>query len=347
MSVNKNFCCSSYLAFRYIEKEGIDFAPGLRHSNFVPLSQEQKRAVSTAQDIDRVIKENFELLKGEKLGILLSGGMDSAILASYMSGADAYTFRFLGGEYQKEELSRAEYYADYYGVKLHYVDISWEDVERYLPVVMKAKQAPVHSIEPQIYKAALLAKEDGITKMVVGESADLIFGGMDLLLAKDWGLEEFAKRYTFTDPEKVLVEPEDVSYLFERYRQGQKIDFLKFMDEVFSVESSSSYLNAFTCAGMPYADPYANMKMAEPLDLKRVRNGESKYLIRELFAIKYPEMPVPNKVPMPRPVDTYFADWAGPVRPEFVAGLDMSEFTGNQKWQLYCLQEFLNEIEKV
>lgn len=105
-------------------------------------------------------------------------------------------------------------------------------------------------------------------------------------------------------------------YLFERYRQGDKIDFLKFMDEVFAIESSSSYMNAFTVADMLYFDPYAKLKMANKLDLNRVRNGESKYLIRELMHKKYPEISVPNKVPMPRPVNEYFKSWAGPKRPE-------------------------------
>ncbi len=82
--------------------------------------------------------------------------------------------------------------------------------------------------------------------------------------------------------------------------------------------------------------------MADKLDLYRVRHGEPKYLIRQLMAQKYPEIPVPNKVPMPRPVDEYFNNWEGPKRPEFKKGLDMRKFTGNQKWQMYCLERFLD-----
>ncbi len=132
----------------------------------------------------------------------------------------------------------------------------------------------------------------------------------------------------------MLVEPESMQYLFERYRvDGDKIDFLSFMDDVFSVESSNSYLNVFAVADMPYYDPYARLKMAEKLDLYRVRHGEPKYLIRALMAKKYLEIPVPNKVPMPKPVDAYFQSWEGPTRSEFRKNLDMSKFTGNQKWQ--------------
>ncbi len=211
---------------------------------------------------------------------------------------------------------------------------------------MLAKGAPVHSIEPQIYAAAMQAKADGITKMIIGESSDLVFGGMDGLLSKDWTFDEFVKRYTFTPPEDVLKEPVSMNYLYEKFRKGNMIDFERFLDEVFSVESSGSYYNAFTLAGLDYLDPYSKLKMKQPLDLARVRNGESKYLIRELFKMKYPEIPVPEKVPMPRPVDEYFKNWKGPTRPEFKQNIDMSKFTGNQKWQIYCLERFLNLIEK-
>ena len=338
---------SSYLAFRYIEREGMDFYEELHHENIPLPNPEQFTYVHTAKEIDTAIQKVFDSLQGEKLGICLSGGMDSAILAAYMPGCDAYTFRFLGGEYQKEELARAEYYAKYYGLNLHYVDIDWKTVQNCLEPVMRSKNAPVHSIEPQLYQAALQAKADGVTRLIVGESSDLIFGGMDQLLSKDWTVEDFAKRYTFLDPARVLREPVDMSYLYERYRQGEKINFLQFMDDVFSRESSSSYYNAFKTAGMPYTDPYALLRMAEPLDLNRVRNGESKYLVRELMHIKYPEIPVPNKVPMPRPVDAYFKDWCGPKRPEFRRDIDMSQLTGNQKWQLYCLEQFLNMYEPI
>lgn len=259
-----------------------------------------------------------------------------------MGGADAYTFRFLEGEFQKDELQRAEYYANYYGLNLHYVDIDWNIVEKNVDLVMKNKCAPVHSIETQIYEAAIQAKGDGVELMFVGESSDLIFGGMDGLLSKDWKFDEFVNRYIFTRPEDVLKEPVDMRYLFERYRQGNNIDFMSFMDDVFSIESSSSYLNAFEVANMQYYDPYAKLIMKEELDLGKVRNGESKYLIRELMKMQYPEIDVPNKVPMPRPVDAYFENWNGPSRKEFKKDLDIKKFTGNQRWQIWCLERFLN-----
>lgn len=342
--VDKNYCMSSYLAFRYIEDDDKEFSDKFKHTNFKPIDDDKRVFVKSVDDIDVEIEKQMEKYANKRRGILLSGGMDSAIVASYMRGADAYTFRFLGGEFQKDELSRAEYYASYYGLKLHYVDISWDTVTEHLDACMKAKCAPVHSIEPQILQAALQAKLDGIEIMFVGESSDLIFGGMDGLLAKDWTFDEFVNRYIFTKPEEILNEPIDMTYLFERYRKGNDIDFLSFMDDVFSIESSSSYLNAFGVADMPYYDPYAKLKMIDELDLCRIRNGESKYLIRGLFKKKYPEIPVPDKVPMPRPVDEYFKNWEGPTRTEFRKDIDIRKYSGNQKWQMWCLEKFLNNM---
>lgn len=347
--VDKKYCMSSYMAFRYIAADGKEFYEGMHHANIQPIPRYERIPVYTAQDIDREITKEFATLRNKKLGICLSGGMDSAICASYMSGCDAYTFRFLGGDFQEEELQRAEYYATYYGLKLHYVDVNWEDtVEKYIDPVMEAKGAPVHSIEPQLLQLALQAKADDVEMLIVGESSDLIFGGMDQLISPKWTYEGFKKRYMFTDPAEVLVDPEDMNDVFEQYRlNAYDIDYMKFMDEIFAIESSSSYMNAFAVAGMPYFDPYAHLTMAEPLDLERVRNGEPKYLIRELMAHKYPEIPVPFKLPMPRPVDEYFKNWNGPIRPEFKKDLNMSRFTGNQKWQMWCLERFLNNHEKL
>lgn len=340
--VDKNYCMSSYMAFRYIADEGKDFYDGIYHKNIVPIPDKEKKIVKTAEDIDSYIKESLKTIKNRKKGLLLSGGMDSAILASYMQGCEAYTFRFLDGKFHKEELERAEYYANYYNLNLHYVDINWNTVEENVDILMRSKAAPIHSIEPQIMQAAMQAKSDGIEVVIIGNGSDYVFGGMDQLLSRDWQFDEFVKRYIYIDPKEVLNAAVDVSDIFEKYRDGNDIDFLGFMEDVATIESYSSYENAFKVADMPYLDPYANMKMNEPLDLYRIRHGESKYLIRELFAIKYPNVPIPEKLPMPRPVDTYFEVWKGPTRAEFKQDLNMSRFSGNQKWQLYCLERFLN-----
>lgn len=326
----------------------MDFYKGFRHENYQPIKAEDQIPVVTSEDIDREIQKQVDGLyeKYDNIGILLSGGMDSANLAAYLKpGSHAYTFTSGSGVFNAD-VERAKKYCEKFNLVHHLIDITFEDFKRFTPVVMARKCAPVHSIEPQIYKAAIAAKKDGVEMILVGESADLIFGGMDKLITPEWDFDGFAKRYTFLEPSLVLKNPVSQMDLYERYREGENdIDYMRFMDEVFSVESSSSYLNAFGAAGLPYYDPYARLVMAEPLDMQRVRNGEPKYLVRGLYAIKYPELEIPFKIPMPRPVDAIFQNWEGPKRPEFRTDIPMSELTGNQKWQLWCAQLFLDMFD--
>lgn len=341
----KDFCLSSYMAFRYIWKDGMDFYPGFTHRNFRPLQAEERIPVTTAADIDREIQQQIDALyqQYDSIGILLSGGMDSANIASYLKpGSHAYTFISSTGVFD-DDAERAKQYCQKFQLQHHLIDITFDDYKKYTPIVMASKWAPVHSIEPQIYKAAIQAKKDGVQMILVGESADLIFGGMDKLITPEWTFDTFVKRYTFLEPSLVLRHPVSQNERFEPYRIGNNgIDVLRFMDDVFSIESSSSYLNAFAAAQLSYYDPYARLVMAEPLDMKRVRNGEPKYLVREFYAMKYPELPIPFKIPMPRPVDEIFKDWDGPSRPEFRSDIPMQTLTGNQKWQLWCAELFLN-----
>lgn len=345
--VDKEYCMSSFLAFRYIVNDDKQFAEGLMHRCPRRISDAYKQLVADAADLDVALSNVFRTIAHERLGLLLSGGMDSAILASYMpKGADAYTFRFLGGGYQADELHRAELFAKNCGLNLHYVDINWNVVTQCLDKVMLHKSAPVHSIEPQIYYATQMAKRDGVTLMVVGDGSDYVFGGMDGLYSQDWSFDDFVKRYIYVDPKDVLNDPVDMTSEFEPYRIGPKsIDFIRLMDELTIDESYSSYENAFDAAEMPHIDPYAKLKMAHPLNIARLRSGDSKYIVRDLFCRRYPAIPLPEKLPMPRPVDAYFADWKGPTRPEFRQDIDISRFTGNQRWLIWCLERFLDVIQ--
>lgn len=347
--IDKDFCLSSYIAFRYVFKNGVDFFEGMKHQNFVLPKTEELTYVKSAEDIDNAIKNVFEEIysRYSNVGILLSGGMDSAILAAYLKpGSHAYTFSSSVTEIYDNDVCRAAQYCKKFNLKHHMVEISFDDYKEYTPIVIKRKCAPVHSIEPQIYKAAIEAQKDGVEILIIGDGADYVFGGMDKLLSKDWKFDEFMKRYITLDPNLVLVNPIDMTEVFEPYRlNGDDIDFLAFLKGPTTIESYGSYENALASANMLYCDPYERLEMALPLDIERIRNGESKYLIRELYAMKYPEIEVPEKIPMPRPVDLIFKNWKGPSRNEFREDIPMHKLTGNQKWQLWCAELFLDMYE--
>ena len=62
MAVDKKYCMSSYMAFRYIEKDGVDFYPNMHHKNIIPLSESERTPVYNAEDIDYAISAQMERL---------------------------------------------------------------------------------------------------------------------------------------------------------------------------------------------------------------------------------------------------------------------------------------------
>ena len=58
--VDKDFCLSSYMAFRYIWKKNVDFYEGFHHKNIQPVKRNKQVLVNTAEDIDSQIKKQFE-----------------------------------------------------------------------------------------------------------------------------------------------------------------------------------------------------------------------------------------------------------------------------------------------
>ena len=83
-----------------------------------------------------------------------------------------------------------------------------------------------------------------------------------------------------------------------------------------------------------------------PLDYSRIRSGESKYLIREVFKRLYAGMEAPEKIPMPRPVNEWFANWAGPTRPEFIPHCT-DNMSGDEKWMIWCAEKYLDLIDEM
>lgn len=124
MKVDKEYCMSSYLCFRYVANKDIIFKEGICHKDHEQVSNDDKRACRTAEDIDRNIKGIFDSIDLSKAAIFLSGGMDSAILASYMpKGTKAYTARCVA-ETAIDETERARQYCEIYGLEHIIVDVT-------------------------------------------------------------------------------------------------------------------------------------------------------------------------------------------------------------------------------
>lgn len=345
MTVDKNYCMSSYLTLRYIDDKNKVFAENMRHIDFEPVSPDKQAACDSAEEIEQEIIKSLSKFDLSHAAILLSGGMDSAILASYMpKGTKAYTAK-CDTPNAVDETERAKFYCQQYGLEHIVVDITWQDYLDSMDKLMLSDGCPISSNEPQVYKLAQRIKEDGCNLVIIGDNADAAFGGYSELVSRDWKYDDWKKRYTYLDPKNVLKNPVSMEHVFEKYRiPDGYVDYLAMINNEFAVTSTGAYYNAFRNAELPYYDPYAYMKMGKPLDLDRVRSGDSKYHIRDLFRKRYPGRELPEKIAMPRAVDEWMADWKGPECDEFIPGCTEG-MTGKQKFQVFALERFLNLIE--
>lgn len=334
------FCANSYLTYRTIVDHSRQFADHLTpwfYHHDVP-----RTPIHNAKELDQHLRSAIHAaLENGPVALMLSSGMDSAILASYLpEGTQSYTLH-CNADSAIDETGAAKIYAQRNGLKHTVIDVCWDDYEAYAGKLMQRKGYPIHSIEVQIYMAALQAKKDGICTLLFGETADIIYGGHSKLLARDWNLEDFSQRFAFVDTEKVLRHPQRILDPILPYVQTSgNVDVFGFLNGFEYDVSLGFYNNACALAQIDFFAPYSSTVLGHPLDLSRIRSGEGKYIIRQLFQQIYPDLPIPDKTPLPRPMAQWLEDWSGPLHPEILPD-HLSELTGDQKWYVYALNQFL------
>lgn len=345
MTVDKRYCMSSFLMYRRVVDPDVGFSEGRLPRTIA--TDWHKEPVSDSVTLEKHIRKAVQEATADgKCALALSGGIDSAILAKMMPpGATAYTFRCTAGkEKTVDETDRAAFYAKECGLKHKIVEITWDDMQRFSTKLMQHKCAPIHSIEVQIYMGGLQAKADGFERIIYCETADVNYGGLNNILSKDWRVGEFVERYAYLKPWLVLRNPKvDFSYVNQYVKDGF-VDLQRYLSEFDIMESINSYINACETAGIGFVAPYADTYLDVPLDYMRIRRGDSKYLIREIFERLYPNTEQPVKIPMPRATDQWLKNWAGPTRPEFWPHCT-DNMTGDQKWLVWALERFLNMID--
>jgi len=161
------------------------------------------------------------------------------------------------------------------------------------------------------------------------------------LLSRDWDLEQFTKRFSFVDVSKVMQHPQIIQGpILPHLQENGNIDVFGFLNKFEYDVSLGFYNNACKLADIRFFAPYSSSILGCPLDLNRIRSGEGKYIIREVFQTLYPDMPIPAKTPLPRPMAQWLANWEGPEHPALRKD-HIAEMTGDQKWYIYALDQFL------
>lgn len=334
-------CASAYLALRQVPEPGMQWISGV--GPVVPELPLATVNVQSTDDILDALVAEVEVIEGA--GLLLSGGIDSAILAALVApDTPCYTIAF-DAPGAIDESAAARRYAQHWGHPHRTIRVRWTDYLEHMALLFQAKAAPLHAIEVPLYVAATAARADGLTALIVGNGADSTFGGMDKLLSQDWSFEGFVDRYRFADPAKYLTRPTDVTPVFEPYRTDSGIDVQRFLKEIHGRGIVHSFENAIGAAGLRVAAPYEQLSHDSPLDMRRIRSGEPKYLLQDVFRGLYDTDRQPRKIAFARPMDVWLEDWRGPLQhPIFRAGAVTETASPEARWLLFCLDAFLTAL---
>ncbi len=335
---------SHYLGLRHLPSADLNWVSGVAPT---PVTPTQGRIKVTGSD--DIVDALESIVRAESgLGLLLSGGIDSAILAALVPpNTPCFTIVFDAPGALDESVAAAAYAARW-GHPHTVVRVRWHDYVAGVVALFTAKNSPLHAIEVPLHLAAREAKRHGVKRLLVGNGADSNFGGMDKLLSVDWSFEDFMARYLFADPATLLVDPVDLTHVFEPYRAGDGVDVARFLHEVHGPGISAAFDNAISVAGLCVSSPYEQLILDAPLDLERIRAGEPKYLLQEAFRLLYDTDEVPPKVPFARPMDIWLRGWDGPKnRPEFAfdASVALRDASGEARWLTWCLAAFCEHLD--
>ena len=159
MRIDPGYCTSSYLMYRAIVNEEYLFSENI--PTWYWKEMPTRTPVCSTEELDTHLRKNVQsALENGPVALMLSSGMDSAILARYLpKGTQTYTLRCRANS-GIDETDAARFYAEQNHLKHSVVDVYWEDFEKYTIPLMRQKGYPIHSIEIQIYKASLQAKAD-------------------------------------------------------------------------------------------------------------------------------------------------------------------------------------------
>ena len=132
------------------------------------------------------------IVKNLAESLLLSGGLDSSILASLLPNIKAITVTF---ESYGEDLNYARYMADFLDVEYFHKPISAEEAIGSIPIIIKALKSfdPAIPNDITVYFGLKLAKEKGLRTVMTGDGADELFAGYGFMQDMD-NLDSYIQR---------------------------------------------------------------------------------------------------------------------------------------------------------
>jgi len=281
--------------------------------------------VSSSDDLHDCLKDQ---IPKEPVGLMLSSGRDSMILASLLpKGSIAYTARANG---RRDESIHASIISEKLGLTHKAIEIERGDYRENIPEMFY--KDPLATC-PWTYKIVKQAKMDGFNYIVSGTGTLASFG--EEAEKHDYQNEpqEFLRRWSRLDPERILVDFVPLALLCKDYIVDGKIDTLDFMrygrGEFITEKKTIEFL------GLKQLNPYKAVRI--DLDFERAKS-EGKYMMSELYEKLYSEKAPPKRSPAVVDYKEWFSDWI-PSHPNFRSDIDLTKLE-NRRWQLYKLEKY-------
>jgi asparagine synthase (glutamine-hydrolysing) len=177
----------------------------------LPFHKREIEIKDMAQAVDKyeqalhpaVRKRLVEMNQIRKIGVLLSGGVDSCLIAKLVhdaaSGLGIQVIAYTAGLPDSPDVNFAREFARELGIKHETKTLSIDEVEEYIPKAIEAiEDSDFVQIETGIglYAAIDMARQDGITVIFSGQGPDELWGGYNWypkVLGKD-GRQELCRR---------------------------------------------------------------------------------------------------------------------------------------------------------
>lgn len=266
--------------------------------------------------------------------LLLSGGMDSAVLAPFMpKGSAAYTVYF--DKIEKNELGLAKSYCEKFGLEHIPLKIDADEYLESIDGLIIRKGMPLSPAEPVYHLAAKKAAMDGHEQVVTGGGADGKQGGF-VGLRHDVEPSEMEQRWRkhYINPVNILRDSISVEYAFGDFlKDGKRIvDSREFLWYVGT--ERFAYDNAIEAAGTSHIAPFSTFRCA----FDKWRNKrEPKYFIVEMYRAIFGYDP-PKKYGMQKP--SYALGGYKPTNLEIFKEFDIKSYDFNKKVQIFFLERF-------
>tara|TARA_Y100000389_G_C17373316_1_gene470242 strand:- start:96 stop:1172 length:1077 start_codon:yes stop_codon:yes gene_type:complete len=354
MSNNCNFeqCIHEFLAFQHVYSN-IKWTEGVYNRSYDEYTEcPRNNLVSNGKEaVDNLFKLKNKLFKNYKhdeVGILISSGIDSATIAKLMP-ENSYAFYATYVERDIDpEIEIVKKYCKINNLNLVVVNISWNDYISNMDYLMKVKKNPIHPCEIPVYMCCLKAKELNIKLLTSGWGADTHFGGMDKLISKDWNFDDFKKRYEYCP--RINKNNTLLDKTYDKFiNKNGIVDIQQFLTFNYHIMTIKSFFYIPELCGLIHLPLWGYLGINGNLNLDRIRNGESKYVIREAFKLLYKDdnVDLTNKIPFTRPTDIYMKkyfndyDYFDTLK-EYIE--NNNNLSSQQKWMIYCLNRFIKNV---